>query len=86
MPISASRDNNVLTVSQLNRLARGLLEDHFPAVTVQGEISNFAQPASGHWYLTLKDSAAQVRCAMFRNRNMFVRFKPKDGMQVTVKA
>ena len=86
MPISASRDNNVLTVSQLNRLARGLLEDHFPAVTVQGEISNFAQPASGHWYLTLKDSAAQVRCAMFRNRNMFVRFKPKDGIQVTVKA
>lgn len=78
--------NNILTVSQLNRLARQLLEDHFPAVQVQGEISNFSQPASGHWYLTLKDSGAQVRCAMFRNRNMFVRFKPRDGMQVVVKA
>jgi exodeoxyribonuclease VII large subunit len=79
-------NNNVLSVSQLNRLAKQLLEDHFPAVTVQGEISNFSRPASGHWYLTLKDSTAQVRCAMFRNRNMFVRCQPKDGMQVVVKA
>ena len=79
-------DNKILTVSLLNRLARQLLEEHFPAVQVQGEISNFAQPASGHWYLTLKDASAQVRCAMFRNRNMLVRFKPKDGMQVVVKA
>lgn len=55
-------------------------------VLVQGEISNFAQPASGHWYFTLKDSAAQVRCAMFRNRNMLVRTRPRDGMQVLVKA
>ena len=83
---SKSADSNVLSVSQLNRLARQLLEDHFPNVLVQGEISNFAQPASGHWYLTLKDQAGQVRCAMFRNRNMFVRFKPKDGVQVVVKA
>ncbi|MES2606997.1 MAG: exodeoxyribonuclease VII large subunit, partial [Pseudomonadota bacterium] len=87
MPSPTNQNNaNILTVSQLNRLARQLLEDHFPAVQVQGEISNFAQPASGHWYLTLKDSNAQVRCAMFRNRNMFVRCKPKDGMQVVVKA
>jgi exodeoxyribonuclease VII large subunit len=85
-PSVATSNSNILTVSQLNRLARQLLEDHFPAVQVQGEISNFSQPASGHWYLTLKDSSAQVRCAMFRNRNMFVRFKPKDGMQVVVKA
>lgn len=87
MPSPANQNNaSILTVSQLNRLARQLLEDHFPAVQVQGEISNFAQPASGHWYLTLKDSNAQVRCAMFRNRNMFVRCKPRDGMQVVVKA
>ncbi len=84
--ITPPSDSKVLTVSLLNRLARQLLEDHFPAVQVQGEISNFAQPASGHWYLTLKDASAQVRCAMFRNRNMMVRFKPKDGMQVVVKA
>lgn len=86
MPAFPASDNKVLSVSQLNRLARQLLEDHFPSVLVQGEISNFAQPASGHWYLTLKDQSGQVRCAMFRNRNMFVRFKPKDGLQVVVKA
>lgn len=85
-PTLANSNNSILTVSQLNRLARQLLEEHFPAVQVQGEISNFSQPASGHWYLTLKDNGAQVRCAMFRNRNMFVRFKPRDGMQVVVKA
>jgi exodeoxyribonuclease VII large subunit len=81
-----TKSSNILTVSQLNRLAKQLLEDHFPAVQVQGEISNFSQPSSGHWYLTLKDAGAQVRCAMFRNRNMLVRCKPKDGMQVIVKA
>jgi exodeoxyribonuclease VII large subunit len=75
----------VLTVAQLNRLAKSLLEEHFPAVLVEGEISNFACPASGHWYLSLKDASAQVRCAMFRNRNMFVRMKPTDGMRVLVK-
>jgi exodeoxyribonuclease VII large subunit len=85
-PSLSNSNSSILSVSQLNRLARQLLEDHFPAVQVQGEISNFSQPASGHWYLTLKDSGAQVRCAMFRNRNMFVRFKPRDGMQVVVKA
>lgn len=79
------QDDAVYSVSQLNRLAKGLLEDHFPSVFVEGEISNFACPTSGHWYLTLKDAGAQVRCAMFRNRNMFVRVKPKDGMRVLVK-
>ncbi len=76
---------SVLSVSDLNREARYLLEDNFPSVLVEGEISNIAMPASGHWYLTLKDESAQVRCAMFRNRNMRVRFRPADGMQVLVK-
>jgi len=75
----------ILSVSDLNREARYLLEDNFPAILVEGEISNIATPASGHWYLTLKDQQAQVRCAMFRNRNMRVRFRPTDGMQVLVK-
>ncbi|TFH73485.1 exodeoxyribonuclease VII large subunit [Gammaproteobacteria bacterium LSUCC0112] len=75
----------VFSVSTLNGLARELLEECFASVTVEGEISNFSVPGSGHWYLTLKDSTAQVRCAMFRNRNMSVRFKPANGMQVTVK-
>jgi exodeoxyribonuclease VII large subunit len=76
----------VLSVAQLNRLARSLLEDSFPAVMVEGELSNFASPASGHWYFTLKDDQAQVRCAMFRNRNMMVRFRPRDGLKILVKA
>jgi len=75
----------VLSVSELTREARYLLEDHFPAILVEGEISNIAMPASGHWYLTLKDQSSQVRCAMFRNRNMRIRFRPTDGMQVLVK-
>jgi exodeoxyribonuclease VII large subunit len=75
----------ILSVTTLNRLARGLLEDCFPAVTVEGEISNLSVPASGHWYLTLKDESAQIRCAMFRNRNMGVRCRPANGMQVIVR-
>ncbi|MDP3517212.1 MAG: exodeoxyribonuclease VII large subunit [Pseudohongiella sp.] len=78
-------DSIVLSVSTLNGLARELLEECFSSVTVEGEISNFSVPGSGHWYLTLKDSNAQVRCAMFRGRNMSVRFKPANGMKVTVK-
>lgn len=81
-----SSNNNTITVSQLNREARYLLEDNFPAVLVEGEISNIARPASGHWYLTLKDDKAQVRCAMFRNRNRSVRFQPENGMQVLLRA
>lgn len=80
-----SGETPILSVSSLNRLARGLLEDCFPSVTVEGEISNLSVPGSGHWYLTLKDDAAQIRCAMFRNRNMSVRFKPANGMQVVVR-
>ncbi|MDF1621884.1 MAG: exodeoxyribonuclease VII large subunit [Pseudohongiella nitratireducens] len=78
-------DENIISVSTLNRLARGLLEECFPSVIVEGEISNLAMPASGHWYLTLKDEHAQIRCAMFRNRNRSVRLKPGNGMQVIVR-
>ena len=68
-----------LSVSQLNRQARTLLESHFDFVWVEGEISNFATPSSGHWYFSLKDGGAQVRCAMFRNRNQRIRFTPGNG-------
>lgn len=81
----ADSGSRVLSVSSLNRLARGLLEDCFPSVSVEGEISNFSTPGSGHWYLTLKDDGGQIRCAMFRNRNMSVRFRPSNGMQVVVR-
>lgn len=85
-PAAGHDTRNILSVSQLNRLARMMLEESFPAVLVEGEISNLAIPSSGHWYLTLKDEQAQIRCAMFRNRNLLLRFKPKDGMLVIVKA
>jgi len=81
---TVSRD--VLTVSRLNREVRTLLEGSFPLLWIEGEISNFACPSSGHWYLTLKDEQAQVRCAMFRNKNQHCRFKPKNGMQVLMRA
>jgi exodeoxyribonuclease VII large subunit len=68
-----------LTVSQLNRQARTLLESHFDFIWVTGEISNFVAPSSGHWYFSLKDGGAQVRCAMFRNRNQRLRFSPGNG-------
>jgi len=66
-------------------MARSLLESHFATVVVEGEISNLSIPRSGHWYFTLKDEGSQIRCAMFRNRNMGVRFRPRDGMQIIVR-
>ena len=78
-------DRQIFSVSELNRSVRHLLETQLPMLWVEGEISNFARPASGHWYLTLKDGQAQVRCAMFRNSNMRVNFKPGNGTQVLVR-
>ncbi|KAE9539186.1 exodeoxyribonuclease VII large subunit [Ursidibacter maritimus] len=78
--------NNVLTVTQLNYAVRHTLETEFSYIWLVGEISNFSQPVSGHWYLTLKDEQAQVRCAMFRMKNQRVNFQPRNGMQVLVRA
>ena len=75
----------VLTVSDLNQSARRLLEERFNLVWIRGEISNFARPRSGHWYFTLKDEAAQVRCAMFVNRNRLCRLQPGDGGEVLLR-
>ncbi|EED32588.1 exodeoxyribonuclease VII, large subunit [gamma proteobacterium NOR5-3] len=75
-----------LTPSQLNRQVRSLLESHFSFVWVEGEISNLARPSSGHWYFTLKDDKAQVRCAMFKNYNQRLRFNPQNGDQVRLRA
>jgi len=75
----------IFSVSDLNRAAKRLLEGEFPLVFVEGEISNFSVPASGHWYLTLKDAGGQLRTAMFRNRNQRVRFQPKNGMKVLIR-
>ncbi|MCK2113271.1 MULTISPECIES: exodeoxyribonuclease VII large subunit [Pseudomonas] len=78
-------DREVLTVSQLNGRARVLLEDVFRSVWVEGEISNLARPASGHMYFTLKDSGAQVRCALFRQSATRVRQALRDGLAVRVR-
>jgi exodeoxyribonuclease VII large subunit len=78
-------ERRILSVSDLNRAARGLLEGGFPLLWVEGEISNLARPASGHLYFSLKDSQAQVRCALFKNRGQLLRFKPADGMKVLVR-
>lgn len=78
--------SHILTVTQLNYSVRHLLEMELSHVWLTGEISNFSQPVSGHWYLTLKDDKAQVRCAMFKMKNMRVNFRPQNGMQVLVRA
>lgn len=84
MPVSTNQ--NIFTVSRLNAEVRLLLENEMGIVWLVGEISNFSAPVSGHWYLTLKDSRAQVKCAMFRGNNRRVTFKPANGNQVLVKA
>ncbi|MEI7994860.1 MAG: exodeoxyribonuclease VII large subunit [Methylococcaceae bacterium] len=82
----SSTQRNILTVTQLNRATNQLLEEHFLSVLVEGEISNLAQPSSGHLYFSLKDANAQVRCAMFRTQQRRLGFKPENGKQVVVKA
>ncbi|MGE0582010.1 MAG: exodeoxyribonuclease VII large subunit [Steroidobacteraceae bacterium] len=77
-----AQERSVYTVSRLNREVRLLLEQGLPGVWVEGEISNLARPSSGHWYFSLKDRDAQIRCAMFRQKNGAVKFQPKDGMAV----
>jgi exodeoxyribonuclease VII large subunit len=83
MNVRAERD--IYTVARLNAEARMLLESGLPPLWVEGEISNFSTPSSGHWYFTLKDRAAQVRCAMFRSANYRTGFRPRDGQHVLVR-
>ena len=77
-----SSNREILSISELNKTVKGLLETEFSFLYVEGEISNFSRPSSGHWYFTLKDEKAQIKCAMFRNQNRSVGFEPKNGQQV----
>ena len=77
---------DIYTVARLNREVRGLLETGLPSIWIEGELSNLSRPASGHWYFTLKDEAAQVRCVMFRQRNQAVQATLRDGMQALMRA
>ena len=79
-------ETSTLTVSELNRRAKMLLETQLNQLRIEGELSNFSRPASGHWYFSLKDEKAQIRCAMFRNRNSLCRSIPKSGDKVIVRA
>jgi len=78
--------SKVLSVRELNLAAKQLIEGGLPLLWVRGEISNFVSAASGHWYFSLKDEAAQVRCVMFRHKSQYLDFKPANGMQVEVLA
>lgn len=87
IPITPPADSTrIYTVSRLNREVRGLLESGIPPLWIEAEVSNFSRPSSGHWYFSLKDEGAQVRCAMFRQRNQSLRFIPDNGMKVLARA
>src|SRR3989338_1628522 len=83
-PASPARD--IYTVSRLNHEVKMLLEGSFPALWVEGEISNLSRPASGHMYFSLKDAGAQVRCALFRGSQRLLGFEPRDGLHVLARA
>ncbi|MEO9275965.1 exodeoxyribonuclease VII large subunit [Marinomonas sp. 5E14-1] len=83
---SSVQQETAFSVSQLNKQIQQLLEASFPWILVEGEISNLAKPGSGHWYFSLKDDKAQIRCAMFKGKNRTVRFQPKDGDKVRLRA
>ena len=72
----------ILSVSELNRLAREVLEQSFPLFWVSGEVSNLSRAASGHWYFSLKDNTSQVKCVMFKGRNTYVDFVPREGDKI----
>lgn len=78
----ADRNEQILTPSQLNSLARDLLEGGFPLVWVEAELSSVTRPASGHLYFTLKDARAQIRCAMFKPKSTWLKFQPREGLRV----
>jgi exodeoxyribonuclease VII large subunit len=75
----------IYSISELNQMVQDLLEDAFLPIWVEGEISNFANPSSGHWYFSLKDEKAQVRCALFNGRHRY-QDNPKNGMKILARA
>jgi exodeoxyribonuclease VII large subunit len=84
--MDSAGNRDIYSVSRLNREVRVLLERGFGSLWLEAEISNLARPSSGHWYFSLKDATAQVRCCMFRQRNMLCAFAAKDGQKVLVRA
>ena len=85
-PETNNQDNHTFSVSELNFKVKSLLEIHLPLIWIEGEISNLSKPSSGHWYFTLKDEKAQVKCAMFKGRNSRLKFTPQSGDHVKLRA
>jgi exodeoxyribonuclease VII large subunit len=83
--VATAPARDVYTVSRLNREVRSVLERGLSVIWVEGELSNLSQPASGHWYFSLKDRGAQLRCAMFRMQNSLVGFTPRDGAHLLLR-
>jgi exodeoxyribonuclease VII large subunit len=79
-------NRDIYSISRLTSEVRAVLDGSFPLLWVRGEISNLAQPASGHIYFSLKDEASQVRCAMFRAKRLLLGFRPENGQQVLARA
>ena len=76
------KEKHIYTVSEINRYIRMILEDSFPAVWIEGEITNFVLHSSGHMYFSLRDAGSVLKCAMFKRSNEKLKFRPKDGMKV----
>ena len=74
-----SAEIKIFSITEINKLVKELLQDNFPSIWVKGELSNFIEASSGHWYFTLKDNGAQVRCTMFKGKNSQVKWIPKNG-------
>lgn len=85
-PFEQEAAQEIYSVSEFNSDVRSILEESFASIWIEGEISNFAAPASGHWYFSLKDETAQVRCAMFRGSQRQLNFTPKNGLHVLLHA
>ena len=79
------QNDEIISVGELNKSAKYLLENNFNNVSVVGEISNLSRPSSGHIYFTLKDEEGAIRCAMFKNQNMKLNFSPENGDQCVLK-
>src|SRR5512137_64510 len=75
-------ERKIYTVSEFTDKIKEILEREYPSVWIQGEISNFRSAPSGHFYFTLKDESAQIRCVMFRLQGRFLKFRPEDGLQI----
>lgn len=85
MTVNNGRNERVVSVSEIAANARFLLEETYSLIWIEGEVSNLRRPPSGHWYFTLKDDRAQIRCAMFANRKRFIRHDIADGMNIVIR-